>query len=93
MRSCGCGRVSYGDALTSHDLQQEKAYENFKEGFNVLSAIIDEKGVGGKAGNFEDNPTNADSVLVAQFIWLDKYGAEGAWNRVKKWNDSKWDCT
>jgi glutathione S-transferase len=72
--------------------KRDQIWQGVQEGFDALSRIIDEKGCGGDAWIFGDAPTYADFVLVAQFVWLEKAGPKGAWDKVKKWNGGRWEA-
>ena len=37
-----------------------------------------------------DGPGYADFVLAAAFIWFDKTGPDGGWEKIKSWDGGKW---
>ncbi|OBZ65471.1 hypothetical protein A0H81_14597 [Grifola frondosa] len=69
--------------------KQDAMWTNLKEGLNRLSKLIESV----KHGNgflFGTTPTYADFVLCSQFIWFEKAGPKGGWEKIKEWNNGKW---
>ena len=62
-----------------------------KTGFDTLAMILDKNGPGAAyvAGGTE--PTRADMIIVAYLAWLIAAAPEDWENRVRHWNDGRWD--
>lgn len=71
--------------------EQEKKWQALHECLHKIAALADEVDHGDKwLFGTADGPGYADFVLAAAFIWFDKTGPDGGWERIKSWDGGKW---
>ena len=85
----------YGDGKLEEWSPEGPVRENhwalLKNGFDTLAVILEKNGPGVTyvAGGTE--PTRADMIIVAYLAWIVAATPEDWRNRVRHWNDGRWD--
>lgn len=74
--------------------RRDAMWANLRRGLDELSALVDRQGASSKRRwvfSPVDSPSYADFLLGAIFIWFEKAGPEGGWNKIRGWNKGRWE--
>lgn len=67
-------------------------WKQAKEGLDALATYI--SGLQHSEASLftqAQEPAYADALLVGLFLWMEKTGPEGGWEKIRGWNDGVWD--